>query len=78
MRILQVNFASWEPPHGRFFFRYPWNLYQKVGSMTRHYAYCVDALDELLKSEIQVLVENSDIIPLHFRRLINFLSSNHG
>lgn len=56
-----VNFATWEPPHGIFFFRYPWNLYEKVGSMTRHYAYCVDALHEFLKSEIQVpfsVIEN--------------------
>eukprot|EP00253_Pinus_taeda_P010410 PITA_10410 len=56
-----VNFATWEPPHGRFFFRYPWNLYENVGRMTRHYAYWVDALDGLLKSEIQVpfsVIEN--------------------
>lgn len=54
--ILQANFARWEPPHGRFFFRYPWKLYVKVGSMTRYCAYCVEALNGLLNSEIQVML----------------------
>lgn len=48
-----ANFARWELPHGRFFFRYPWKLYVKVGSMTRYCAYCVEALNGLLNSEIQ-------------------------
>lgn len=48
-----ANFARWEPPHGRFFFRYPWKLYVKVGGMTRYCAYCVEALNGLLNSEIQ-------------------------
>lgn len=52
-----ASFAIWEPPHGRFFFRYPWNLYEKVGNMTRHCAYCVKALHEFSKSEIQAPFE---------------------
>lgn len=53
----RMNFATWEPSHGRFFFRYPWNLYIKVGNATRYCAYCVEALDGLLNSEIQAPVD---------------------
>eukprot|EP01018_Ginkgo_biloba_P041224 Gb_00031 [translate_table: standard] len=48
-----ANFASWEPRHGRFWFRYPWKQYVKTGVMLRHCAYSVVALHGCLRSEIQ-------------------------
>ncbi|XVF47000.1 hypothetical protein PTKIN_Ptkin03bG0074000 [Pterospermum kingtungense] len=46
-----VNFARWEPPHGRFRFRHPWKQYLKIGSFTRRCAYKVDALNGCLNSD---------------------------
>ncbi|BBN06979.1 aluminum-activated malate transporter family protein [Marchantia polymorpha subsp. ruderalis] len=48
-----VNFARWEPPHGRFGLGHPWKEYLKVGAMLRHCAYTVLALHGCLRSEIQ-------------------------
>lgn len=59
-----ANFARWEPPHGRFFFRYPWKLYVKVGSMTRYCAYCVEALNGLLNSEIQTPLSGREYLKM--------------
>lgn len=39
-----MNFAIWEPPHGHFKFRYPWNQYLKIGEACRRCAYLMDAL----------------------------------
>eukprot|EP01018_Ginkgo_biloba_P034045 Gb_21421 [translate_table: standard] len=48
-----ATFASWEPRHGRFPFRYPWHQYVKVGASVRYLAYSVVALHACLQSEIQ-------------------------
>lgn len=48
-----ANFARWEPPHGQFGFRYPWKQYTKIGARMRYCAYCVEALNGCLNSEIQ-------------------------
>uniref|UniRef100_A0A0D9VJE0 Aluminum-activated malate transporter n=1 Tax=Leersia perrieri TaxID=77586 RepID=A0A0D9VJE0_9ORYZ len=40
----QANLARWEPPHGRFGFRHPYDQYPKVGAAMRQCAYCVEAL----------------------------------
>ncbi|KAM5584953.1 aluminum-activated malate transporter 2-like [Rosa sericea] len=49
----QVNFARWEPRHGRFRFRHPWKHYLKIGSLTRQCAYRIDTLNGYINSEIQ-------------------------
>ncbi|KAG8488646.1 hypothetical protein CXB51_016720 [Gossypium anomalum] len=46
-----VNFARWEPPHGRFRFRHPWKQYLKIGSLTRQCAYRIEALNGCLNSD---------------------------
>lgn len=46
-------FASWEPRHGKFRFRYPWKQYVKVGGALRHMAYSVVGLHGCLRSEFQ-------------------------
>ncbi|PWZ05196.1 Aluminum-activated malate transporter 10 [Zea mays] len=48
-----ANLATWEPAHGRFGFRHPYHLYQKVGAAMRSCAYCVDALSACVVSEAQ-------------------------
>ncbi|MBA0757689.1 hypothetical protein Gotri_020765 [Gossypium trilobum] len=54
---LQVNFARWEPPHGRFRFRHPWKQYLKIGSLTRQCAYRIEALNGCLNSDVQASPE---------------------
>ncbi|GAB4859849.1 hypothetical protein Ancab_011329 [Ancistrocladus abbreviatus] len=49
--ISQVNFANWEPRHGRY--RHPWSQYQKIGKLARHYASTIEALNGYLHAEIQ-------------------------
>jgi hypothetical protein len=48
-----ADFARWEPAHGQFRFRYPWKQYVKIGARMRYCAYCVEALNGCLNSEIQ-------------------------
>ncbi|CAJ2660243.1 unnamed protein product [Trifolium pratense] len=43
-----MNFARWEPCHGRFGYRHPWQQYQKIGNLSRQCAYRIDALDGFL------------------------------
>ncbi|KAK7261168.1 hypothetical protein RIF29_27473 [Crotalaria pallida] len=44
--------ARWEPPHGRFKFRHPWEQYLKIGNLTRLCAYKIEALSVyLLRSD---------------------------
>ncbi|XVF19630.1 hypothetical protein REPUB_Repub11eG0127100 [Reevesia pubescens] len=52
-----VNFARWEPRHGRFRFRHPWKHYQKIGSLTRQCAYRVEALNGCFNSDVQASPE---------------------
>ncbi|KAK7851393.1 aluminum-activated malate transporter 10 [Quercus suber] len=40
-----ANFARWEPGHGPFNFRHPWQQYLKIGSSMRSCAYCLEALN---------------------------------
>ncbi|KAF8039375.1 hypothetical protein BT93_B1797 [Corymbia citriodora subsp. variegata] len=50
---LNANFASWEPPHGRFGFRHPWKQYLKIGASIRQCAYRIEALDGYLTTKFQ-------------------------
>ncbi|KAL2328406.1 hypothetical protein Fmac_021833 [Flemingia macrophylla] len=49
-----ANFARWEPGHGKFKFRHPWDLYLKIGAISRQCAYRMEALNAHLNSNIQV------------------------
>ena len=70
--VLQVNFARWEPRHGRFRFRHPWKHYLKIGSVTRQCAYRIDTLNGYINSEIQVYKYNRQ----YFLHLIPTFNSN--
>uniref|UniRef100_A0A803PP70 Aluminum-activated malate transporter 10 n=1 Tax=Cannabis sativa TaxID=3483 RepID=A0A803PP70_CANSA len=46
-----ANFARWEPAHGRFNFRHPWNQYLEIAAAMRGCAYCIEAFNGCIKSE---------------------------
>ncbi|XP_021888156.1 aluminum-activated malate transporter 10-like [Carica papaya] len=46
-----ANFARWEPAHGQFNFRHPWEQYLKIGAAIRRCAYCIEALNTCLTSD---------------------------
>ncbi|KAK7312683.1 hypothetical protein VNO77_36742 [Canavalia gladiata] len=47
-----ANFARWEPGHGKFKFHHPWDLYLKIGGLSRQCAYRMEALNAHLNSDI--------------------------
>ncbi|KAI4349529.1 hypothetical protein L6164_010109 [Bauhinia variegata] len=49
-----VNFAKWEPWHGRFGFSYPWEKYLKIGDVLRELAAITVSLGSCLQSSRQV------------------------
>ncbi|KAJ0968390.1 hypothetical protein J5N97_025307 [Dioscorea zingiberensis] len=48
-----ANLATWEPAHGNFGFRHPWKQYLKVGAAMRYCAYCIEALNGCINSDVQ-------------------------
>ncbi|PSR86446.1 Aluminum-activated malate transporter like [Actinidia chinensis var. chinensis] len=52
-----ANFAKWEPRHGRFRYRHPWQQYLRIGSLTRQCAYRIEALNGYLSSELKASQE---------------------
>ncbi|KAI4334181.1 hypothetical protein L6164_018901 [Bauhinia variegata] len=59
-----ANFARWEPCHGPFKFRHPWQQYLKIGTLSRQYAYRIDALNGYLNSaKVQVPTKVDTIAP---------------
>ncbi|KAJ0235986.1 hypothetical protein HA466_0260020 [Hirschfeldia incana] len=49
-----ANFAKWEPPHGKFGFRHPWEQYLVVAALLRQCAHRIDALNSYASSDYQV------------------------
>ncbi|XP_055835458.1 aluminum-activated malate transporter 2-like [Solanum dulcamara] len=45
-----VNFAKWEPHHGKFRYRHPWGQYLKIGDLVRECAININALNSDLTS----------------------------
>ncbi|CAN4119155.1 unnamed protein product [Withania somnifera] len=45
-----VNFANWEPHHGKFRYRHPWGEYLKIGDLVRECAININALNSDLSS----------------------------
>ncbi|KAK1274735.1 Aluminum-activated malate transporter 2 [Acorus gramineus] len=69
-----ANFARWEPGHGRFQFKHPWNQYLKIGTLTRQCACHIEALHSVLNSDNQALLDIDD----NTRLVLYNLSSESG
>lgn len=71
---MQANFAKWEPRHGRFRYRHPWDQYLKIGMLVRECAYRVDALSGYLNSEMKVntwhILQNFILFPVYWESAI--------
>ncbi|CAK7335798.1 unnamed protein product [Dovyalis caffra] len=67
-----INFARWEPAHGRFNFKHPWQQYLKVGASMRSCAYCIEALNSCIVSENQA----PELIKKHLSNICLKVSSN--
>ncbi|KAJ9189298.1 hypothetical protein P3X46_000608 [Hevea brasiliensis] len=52
-----ANLARWEPGHGRFRFRHPWEQYLTIGSLTRQCAIKIDVLNNYIDRQIQPSLE---------------------
>ncbi|KAL9228619.1 hypothetical protein vseg_004175 [Gypsophila vaccaria] len=48
-----MNFARWEPRHGRFKYDHPWTVYKKICDLTRDCATKAEALQSILHSHSQ-------------------------
>ncbi|KAJ4905547.1 Aluminum-activated malate transporter 10 [Raphanus sativus] len=53
-KITQANLARWEPAHGSFNFRHPWQQYVKIGAAMRRCAYCLENLSICMTYETEV------------------------
>ncbi|CAH8335194.1 unnamed protein product [Eruca vesicaria subsp. sativa] len=66
-----ANLARWEPAHGSFSFRHPWQQYVKVGAAMRRCAYCLENLSIYMSYE----AEAPDQVKQHFREACMKLSA---
>ncbi|XP_034568478.1 aluminum-activated malate transporter 10 [Setaria viridis] len=66
----QANLARWEPAHGRFGFRHPYEQYGKVGDAMRACACCVEALSSCASAEARA--------PEHVKRLVRDACTRAG
>ncbi|KAK9677538.1 hypothetical protein RND81_11G150200 [Saponaria officinalis] len=48
-----INFARWEPRHGRFKNNHPWSVYKNVCDLTRDCAFRAEALHSILHCQYQ-------------------------
>ncbi|CAN7089203.1 aluminum-activated malate transporter 10 isoform X2 [Brassica rapa] len=58
-----ANLARWEPAHGSFNFRHPWQQYVKIGAAMCRCAYCLENLSICMNYETEV----PDQVKKHFR-----------
>nr|VDD27710.1 unnamed protein product [Brassica oleracea] len=66
-----ANLARWEPAHGSFNFRHPWQQYVKIGAAMRRCAYCLENLSICMNYETEV----PDQVKKHFREACMKLSA---
>ncbi|CAN6852955.1 hypothetical protein Bca4012_040657 [Brassica carinata] len=66
-----ANLARWEPAHGSFNFRHPWQQYVKIGAAMQRCAYCLENLSICMNYE----TETPDQVKKHFREACMKLSA---
>lgn len=66
---MQHDLVIFEPPHGHFQFKYPWELYKDLSRLCRHCMYTVTAMDGCLRSEFQCPVHIRELLALPMIRL---------
>ncbi|XP_051149217.1 aluminum-activated malate transporter 8-like [Andrographis paniculata] len=71
-----VNFAWWEPCHGRFKFRHPWKQYLKIGAQARECAYLIQTLIGYINTKSQPKVSSD--LQLKIQRLCIKISKESG
>ncbi|XP_072952599.1 aluminum-activated malate transporter 1-like [Typha angustifolia] len=55
-----LNFAKWEPRHGRFGCHHPWKQYQKLGALNRHCASSMESLVSFITTFREPMSKNTD------------------
>ncbi|XP_030969809.1 aluminum-activated malate transporter 10-like [Quercus lobata] len=68
----EANLARWELAHGRLNFRHLWKQYLKIGTSMRKCAYCIEAPNNCINSEIQA----PDYLKKHLSDVCMVLSTN--
>ncbi|CAN8311778.1 unnamed protein product [Cochlearia groenlandica] len=64
-----ANFAKWEPRHGQFRFRHPWNQYLVVAALLRKCAYRIDTLNSYINSDFQASMDIKKKLEEPLRRI---------
>ncbi|XP_073007515.1 aluminum-activated malate transporter 1-like [Typha latifolia] len=55
-----LNFAKWEPRHGRFGYHHPWEQYQKLGALNRQCASSMESLASFITTFREPMSNNTD------------------
>ncbi|KAL6650635.1 hypothetical protein ACP70R_009560 [Stipagrostis hirtigluma subsp. patula] len=69
-------FARWEPSHGKFIFRHPWDQYQKLGALCRQCATTMEALASYVITLTKCQPEANPELCLKFRTACAEISSH--
>ncbi|CAN6481988.1 unnamed protein product [Victoria cruziana] len=75
---LMVNFAKWEPWHGRIGKSYPWNKYMQIGDILRQLAASVHTLYSCLESQRQLTNSTKIAFKYPCKELVSEISGTLG